>query len=80
MRTIYTPGVVSVAIILALIFVALIYAVSGLLFALAWNFVVPLFWHTAPHLSWLHGVALAWLVGIVKSIFGGIIKVEHKES
>ena len=53
-----------------ILFIIFAYAFGGLLFALAWNAVVPLFWHAAPHLFWWQGVAVGILLGALSSVFG----------
>ena len=53
-------------------FVLLLWAaftfIGALLFAWAWNFVVPLFWHTAPHLTWVHALCISFVLGALKGI------------
>jgi hypothetical protein len=65
---------------LVLGFIAVAYGLSGLLFAAAWNFLMPSLWHAAPHFSWKMGVAAAWLIGIVQTIFGGGFKLPKQGS
>lgn len=58
------------------IIVGLIFVVSGVVTAWAWNLIVPLFWKAAPHLTWLHGIALGLLLGLLK----GIVHVSNRSS
>lgn len=55
--------------IIVLCFLVLIYLALGLIFILAWNYVVPVFWTNAPSLSIWHGVGVVILLQFIKSLF-----------
>lgn len=67
------------AIFIVVLAIAAIYALGGVLLALAWNFAAPLFWTAAPQLSWLHGVAIVFLLGVLRGLIRPTVTVEKKE-
>jgi len=69
----FIAGVLSVFIFAV---IAAVFAFSGFVFAVAWNFLVPLFWHAAPHLTWLHGVAAGFVLGILRGLVTVSVKRE----
>lgn len=61
-------GIVGV---LVLFLIVAGYAVGGWIFAVAWNFIAPVFWASAPHLTWIQGMAIGIVCSIFRGLFGG---------
>lgn len=51
-------------VILAILAVALIAIVFGLITCWLWNYVAPVWWAAAPHLNVWQAIATTWLLGI----------------
>lgn len=44
-------------------------ALSGFIFMLLWNWLIPLFWTTAPHLTFWQSWGCMVLLGIISNFF-----------